>query len=295
MSTNREARALEAIWLGLAIVNGLFGFFFGKWWSWAAAAGCVIALVVTETQRRTHERRRAVGDCGDTGTGEAADAAIAFARELARRGADPRAVAAAAGQSPGRVELPITQGMETIRAWKWTDLTWSHRTGFQFMNYGGPWVSVAPRWSLAVCSRHFTDDTVLDDMPHGRVPSVECSCGFYAMNERPTIFTIGHKGTHALMEVELCGRVLVCESGYRAEKQRPIRLVVDTRCEYCLGPVERFEIPDGHAPVDEFPRPIEVAFRCEEHLRRGDDDVQVRVEKLPGLLGVPIEPMHDDR
>lgn len=70
--------------------------------------------------------------------------------------------------------------------------------------------------------------------PHA-APHLGCSCGFYAVRERE-ILTNGHTSQGSvLLEVELFGRVIVFEHGYRAERQRILRIGV-AGCWYCNAP-----------------------------------------------------------
>ncbi len=92
------------------------------------------------------------------------------------------------------------------------------------------------------------------------VPEASCTCGFYAMKrrrnskvrslkKRTMLGTVAwarrvrHKGPllpYALLEVELLGRVLVHEHGYRAGHQRVMKARLDARCSCCPRPAVGF-------------------------------------------------------
>ena len=60
-------------------------------------------------------------------------------------------------------------------------------------------------------------------------PGEDCSCGFYGYKERSKIYYSGE----AFATVELFGRVIVGEKGYRAQRQRIVHLAVDAECAAC--------------------------------------------------------------
>lgn len=105
---------------------------------------------------------------------------------------------------------------------------------------------------------------------HGACPSVDCSCGFYACTDQSML-----NGGHAILEVELSGRVIVCERGYRAGHQRVIRAHL-RGCYFC-----------GVAPsVASFEPENELRLRCAAHI---EATPTIPVEELTRLLGVPVD------
>ena len=74
---------------------------------------------------------------------------------------------------------------------------------------------------------------------NGRVPELSCSCGFYAY-KKGTKFIVDevtwqmHTSLNpftAILDVELAGRVIVCQYGYRAEYQRVMAArIAQLRC-----------------------------------------------------------------
>lgn len=59
-------------------------------------------------------------------------------------------------------------------------------------------------------------------------PHIDCECGFYATKERKDADAM-----HATFDVELSGRVIHHEKGYRSQKQRVLRVVIPA-CEGLL-------------------------------------------------------------
>jgi hypothetical protein len=66
---------------------------------------------------------------------------------------------------------------------------------------------------------------------HQRVPEWNCSCGFYAR-------TTPAAGPTAwwLLDVELSGKVIEHENGWRAEKQRVLAAYAPAQCAVCAAP-----------------------------------------------------------
>ncbi len=70
-------------------------------------------------------------------------------------------------------------------------------------------------------------------------PVLRCTCGFYAMKSRERVLEEHDELTSGLcvvlLEVELFGKVIVCEHGYRAERQRILQLSIPRGCFFCGG------------------------------------------------------------
>jgi hypothetical protein len=86
-----------------------------------------------------------------------------------------------------------------------------------------------PAWIVA-----FHDGRILAEA-HARVPDPRCTCGFYAVKDERTLREVGRSGV-ATLEVELLGAVDRYRRGYRAERQRVLRVSVDDRCKWCPDP-----------------------------------------------------------
>lgn len=101
-------------------------------------------------------------------------------------------------------------------------------------------------------------------------PALKCACGFYACTDLSML-----EGGAAILEVELSGKVIVCERGYRAGHQRVIRAHL-RGCHYC-----------GLTPsVASFESECELRLRCAQHT---DTTPSVPIADLTALLGVAVD------
>lgn len=71
---------------------------------------------------------------------------------------------------------------------------------------------------VAVCP----NQSILKEELRHDVPSAACSCGLYALKTLDQVVSLLDAGYYftAIGRVELFGRVLICENGYRAERAR---------------------------------------------------------------------------
>lgn len=115
-------------------------------------------------------------------------------------------------------------------------------------------------------------------------PSIGCTCGFYAVRDREKIVSHAQEGA-VLLDVELFGRVIVFEHGYRAERQRILRVGV-AGCWYCNA-------ASAHVATVA-PTPWERAKSnalvpmCAEHLPLAKANVAYSLSELAGRLGAPV-------
>ena len=140
-------------------------------------------------------------------------------------------------------------------------------------------------------------------------PGLDCVCGFYALKDRSEAedllasnYPLRTAWNGALLTVELEGRVLQYERGYRAQRQRVLRVEVGPQCTRCLRrgevrqataiggrPVERREVVLGgsgrlHEPAARVPlRPV-----CAEHAPVGEDAVVMNLAELANRLGTEV-------
>lgn len=117
-------------------------------------------------------------------------------------------------------------------------------------------------------------------------PGLHCTCGFYAVMDRSLLEGIGT----VTLDVEMSGRVIVCERGYRAQHQRVLRARIEG-CHLCGEPITGFAVaimPPPIAPsMFSLPRPESVRAVCEAHTNPGD--VIVAPSIVADRLGVPFE------
>lgn len=113
-------------------------------------------------------------------------------------------------------------------------------------------------------------------------PAEACTCGFYAVRDPNEL-----AASPVLIEVELFGRVIVYERGYRAERQRLLRVGLPG-CFYCHGPssvaagkaIAPWETPEEHERS--------IYTMCEEHLPLCGPALTITFAELSERLGVPV-------
>lgn len=110
-------------------------------------------------------------------------------------------------------------------------------------------------------------------VPHD-APGLECTCGFYAVTNREKV-SDGYGMVD--LEVELSGRVIVHESGYRAQHQRVLRASLGG-CFVCGEPVTAISVNLETSAV----QPL-----CAGHVR--PEHVTVEPELVVARLGVPLD------
>lgn len=110
---------------------------------------------------------------------------------------------------------------EPVRAWKFQNVTRRADGSLSIYGFGGEYGVEA----VAECRAHVND--YLNPRPRNHaVPDEDCSCGFYGLKEKPS--EIG-PGQH-LLEVEMYGKVIPHEKGYRAEKMRVLSITARPVC-----------------------------------------------------------------
>jgi hypothetical protein len=143
-------------------------------------------------------------------------------------------------------------------------------------------------------------------------PGLDCRCGFYAFRDRSAALDLlGQLGarhparSYVLLTVDLDGTVLEYEAGFRAQRQRVLRIEIPNACMRCLraGVVERasafvahpqfrgeqllyertllarMALPVGSAPV----RPL-----CEAHVPDRFEGQRLDLNDLRRLLATEI-------
>lgn len=160
------------------------------------------------------------------------------------------AAGAAQPASPGAGERTGEDGLETVEG----DIPiLAHRAAkLRFHGDGRPWASVTSNGgpfgidSEALCQRLDLYTTLTyrysPREPHGPTPSVSCSCGFYALP--PDLDATYDGNDRVTLLVELSGRVIEHEKGYRAKHQRVIECRIPA-CRYCGRTAEKVDVLDG--------------------------------------------------
>jgi hypothetical protein len=118
--------------------------------------------------------------------------------------------------------------------------------------------------------------------PTGSVPHLECECGFYAVpaDKLPNIRSY-ESSTFKLL-VEISGRVIEHERGYRASHQRVLEAQI-VNC-VCGQPAESIWMRIGESGM------TMLSTECGEHRYMPTDAIAFTTKQLTGMLGVPIRP-----
>lgn len=252
------ARTWAIYWTGTVVVwSGLLAADIFVWHTWLGSAISVAALAVFITNtvnqwRIVREHRRTQRDRQRAGTGTSGSAAPgsrAHSRAL-RAGHGP----GAAGGSPRVMNLPERDDTQPYLGWKHARLIWIPGDHYLF---GGVSIGKATQYGLRARARCLADSTQIQRTDH-TVPDEQCSCGFYAHAQPPSSESM--QAEYVALEVELGGRVIVCNDGYRAQWQRVLNIIVPQVCYACEQKATSLAIAtDDGGPHQALPW-------CEEHL-----------------------------
>jgi hypothetical protein len=105
-------------------------------------------------------------------------------------------------------------------------------------------------------------------------PGLDCTCGFYAYVHRPA-----PEYSIVVLEVELSGRVIEHETGYRAQFQRVLGCYLPPRCHSGL-------LCDGVPVAVYFGGDNKGHGICERHAKGDVSDLVVSLAKLSGAIGI---------
>jgi hypothetical protein len=137
---------------------------------------------------------------------------------------------------PPPLDLPSRQQVDTIRAFKLAQLVAvDGRVKFQGAGsrvlYEGDDVASCEKDKVGWGGFSFLGDH--------EVPDPRCTCGFYGVPHKHAkeVMADYQSGTFCRLEVELFGRVIKHERGYRAQRQRVLSVAVLRRC-HTIGPVQ---------------------------------------------------------
>ncbi|MGB5934529.1 MAG: hypothetical protein WBG76_01520 [Ornithinimicrobium sp.] len=88
--------------------------------------------------------------------------------------------------------------------------------------------------------RYDVDDRAVCLRKRCAPPGLDCVCGFYAFKDRTEAVALLHelhqhrpRNTYVLLSADLDGEVLEYERGYRAQRQRIVRIEIPNRCSRC--------------------------------------------------------------
>lgn len=173
-------------------------------------------------------------------------------------------------------------------------------------------------WLAGVASLRYGVDTLAQCRRGScRPPGLDCRCGFYAFRDRDrAIDLLGRLDsrhparTYVLLTVDLDGAVLEYEAGFRAQRQRVLRIEIPNACMRCLRTgavvqaatfmahpqfrgeqllyertlVARISLPVGSAPV----RPL-----CAAHVPPHADGQRLDLGDLRRLLATEVALLPD--
>lgn len=180
------------------------------------------------------------------------------------RAAREAAIARMFADNEQRTDLPSRQQGEPIIGWRFARVVREH-DGWRFaalVNQYGTF-AVEDEATCKIGRRH-------------RAPAPGCTCGFYALNEKPPLAVRATSGEW-LLEVELYGRVIAHRLGYRAQYQR-VRSLLAGFCP-CQEPATNVVVARS-AVGDTFPY---LALFCADH--RPTD---VPLVDFAHILGTPM-------
>lgn len=239
----------------------------------------VLAAQAQRSIRRGH--REAEGDRGDHDSGTYATGGtinVSFSGDATR--ALAALGAAANATSAGVAELPRRTSDEPIRAWKQATIIlhcgmpcFAGVTSSGTRYSSDAYAECTAGWRRAIYSGF---GSYSGPPTHRMGPVLDCSCGFYAMaeDEKPT--------EGIVLEVELYGTVIVCERGYRAQRQRVLGVTLPKMCANALCTADACLV----AFVDDT-----LAGLCDEHaalVERTPLHAPGTITDLAGLLGTEV-------
>lgn len=229
------------------------------WWGtgFSAAATVVPASFFVSTLRRIRHGSRQARE--DHRSGSALDAVAS---------ASP-AASASERTSPGIV---TETSAEPIRAWKVARLVVSPSgRGVRLASLNE--LVTHPVEGTAHCTAmRFSTFRDLHSH-HYDAPHLDCTCGFYAWKTREQAAQMVSEGGLALLDIELFGKVIQHEHGYRAEKQRVLGVQIDPTCNHfmCVAPAVVIDFPRNLNPSSMQHDAVEFKVWCETHRHEAGD------------------------
>lgn len=151
---------------------------------------------------------------------------------------------------------------------------------------------------MATCRKLLAMPKPTADQFHpGKAPVLDCTCGFYAVKRPEQLGRFDPTCGYAFLEVELFGRVIVHDRGYRAERQRILHIGIPG-CAYMVGggefcaekPTYLLELT-GPMILEE---PVPLLSCCAKHLPDfgGIDAWKVHtIEEVAEVLHHPVGPI----
>ena len=102
---------------------------------------------------------------------------------------------------------------------------------------GGHRVVLLPAFFRQYGAPYAANDAAVCPMHDHEAPQAECTCGFYAVETDDDLWRLGGcEPDLAVLDVDLAGRVIAHEHGYRASHQHVRRVTVGSACTQCGKP-----------------------------------------------------------
>lgn len=221
--------------------------------SWFVAAPAGIGWVIVQRKERKNGRSRKTDS--DSGSAGASDdpglagggtyhthyAHVSLPKPFTFSGSFTTGAAPGVEETP---DLEVVEGDSSIRAWKRARVLWnSGRPSFQGVgaHYGygvdDEAKCRADRYGLRV---QFLGQTIGEEYPLAHAaPRLDCGCGFWAYRSADAPVEYPNA---AYLDVELYGRIIEFEKGYRAQHQRVMRVTFDNWCYDCGQPAKGLRV-----------------------------------------------------
>jgi hypothetical protein len=149
------------------------------------------------------------------------------------------------------------------------------RLGVQSDCEGANRVVLLPALFRQLGAPYAVSDTAVCPLHDHEAPQAGCTCGFYAVETDGELWRLGsYEPELAVLDVDLAGRVIEHEHGYRASHQYVRRVTVGNTCVRCGGPATALQRHWFGA----------LTPACGRHAKHF-----VSVEDASAALGVPVE------
>lgn len=212
-----------------------------------------------KTKERQDEHRKTAGDSNDSETYRDTHLSAKLADEAARK---------AASITTREDDVPIL-------GFKGYSVAWAPGGKFHLVGFAGPVMQDADAFCHSIGSFVAIFSTPEDHIACTGTPDLRCSCGWYAMRDRDQV-TLG--GAAAIVDVELSGRVIVAERGFRAEHQRILRIELPA-CYFCGEDVEAAHVTDFFNGNSQ-----RLWFSCAEHAQVVAPNATISIERVSTQL-----------
>jgi hypothetical protein len=180
-----------------------------------------------------------------------------------------------------RMDLPWDVYATPIRARKLARLAVQHAVPPSGDSLGRPErVVLQPAFFRQLGGSYKVSDDAVCPLQDHEAPDASCTCGFYAVEHEEELWRLGsYEPELAVLDVDLAGRVIEHEHGYRASHQRVLHVTLGNVCVRCgrAAVSLRRHWFGGLTPA------------CERHAKH-----PVSLDEVRDALGVPVEFSTDD-